>query len=47
MSPFLFYMYIVRMLTNCLLHDVHMIMALQSHSKFQFDLCVIMACFAC
>lgn len=43
----LFYMHIVQMLTNCHYHDVHMVMALQSHIKFQLDFCVIMACLAC
>lgn len=43
----LFYMYIVRILTNCHIHDVHMRIVLEPHSKFQFDFCVIMGCFAC
>ena len=43
----LFYMYIVRMSANCHYHDVHMIMALQSHNKLQLNLRVIMACFTC
>lgn len=41
------HMYIMQTITNCHYNDVHMIITLQPHNKFQLNFGVIMTCFAC